>query len=343
MISGKCKVALRSLIVLTLCCGLLNTVTLAQSVVRIGVIDQVHGAVARGAYLAARHINENGGVVGANRSVFELKIVVSPPNNPEIAAANMAQADVIAVLAPGTERELRALMIPLSSLNVPVFTSASSDSLILQDSSQNLFRSAAQDIALTRALAGYLVNDLDVRTVTTVQLDTGSTSSLIGFATALAELGVGASNLLYDDTRTDLSTIVSRILSEQPHAVSIYGPPLLAAQVYSQMRSAGFEGIVSYNQASDPGFMSFVPSDLLPGVISATNWSFTAGDANSRQFVLDYLAAFGAVPDGSSAASYDAVGLLAQAYRRPGHLADNLTVISEFDGVQGHINTGQPD
>lgn len=335
MFYRKSNVALRSLIVLVLLLGILHAVTFAQSVVRIGVIDQVDGSIARGAYLAAKQINANGGIVGANRGAFELRIVVTSPNHPEIAAANMSQASVVAVLAPDTEGQALALMNELRNLNVPVITSASSDTILLQDTSQNMFRSSAQDIALNRVLARFLVNDLEIRTVTTVQLDTGSTSSLIGFATALAELGIGVSNLLYDEARTDLAEIVSRIVSDQPHAVSIYGPPLLAAQVYSRLSSADYEGVVSYRQATNPGFLNFVPSDQLPGIISATNWSFTSVDANSRQFVLDYLAAFGAVPDSSSAASYDAVGLIAEAFRGPGRLSESLAAIREFAGVQG--------
>ena len=335
MLPGACKVVIRSFMVFLLCFGFLTATTPAQFIVRIGVIDQADGSVARGAILAAKHINVNGGLVGANQAAFELKIVVTPPYNPEIAAANMGQADVIAVLGPSESSRMLALMPHLRSQEVPVFTSASSDSLLLQSTGQNMFRSAAPDSLLARALAGYLVTSLDLRTVTTIQLDTASTSSLIGFASALAEFGVGASNLFHDQAQVDFDSMVSQILGEQSDAVSIYGPPLLAAQVYSQLRTAGYEGIVTYDQAADPGFVSFVSPDLLPGIVSATNWSFSATDDISRRFILDYVATFGAVPDGASAASYDAVGLLAAAFQRPGSLTDNLPLIDAFAGVQG--------
>ena len=335
MLTGKCKFAIRSLMVFALCLAILTAQASAQFVVRIGVIDREDGASARGAILAAKHINERGGLLGANRTAFELKIVVTPPYNPEIAAANMKQADVIAVIGPGNDSQMLALMQPLTSLDVPAFISSSSDSLLLQNAGQNIFRSAANDSVLARALASYLVADLDLRTVTTIQLDAASTSSLIAFATALAELGIGASNLFLDDAQTDFASIVGQILDEWPDAVSIYGPPLRAAQVHSQLRGSGYKGIVTYDQAADPGFVSFVSPDLLPGIVSATNWSFSSGDEMSRQFVLDYVATFGAVPDAESAASYDAIGLLAEAFRRPGNLSDNLSRIDEFAGVQG--------
>ena len=325
----------RYLIFVLLLLGVFSSVTRAQSAIRIGVIDRVDGPIARGAYLAAMQINAAGGVIGADRSVYEIKVVVTSPDHMEIAAANMVQANAFAILAPGTTGQMLAYMKVPENINVPVLTSAADDTILLQDNTRRVFRSGAQELLQNRALASYLVNTVGIRTITTVQLDAQSTASLIGFATALSELRVGASNLLYNDAHSNIFAIADRIVRERPDAVGLYGPPILAAQVYGQMRTAGYDGVVSYSQATDPGFVNFVPSDLLPGIISASNWSFSAADAASRQFVVEFVNAFGAVPDGLSAASYDSVGMLAQAYRRPGDLAENLAAIREYSGVQG--------
>ncbi len=314
----------------------------AQSIVRIGVIDRMEGSIARAARLAAKHINETGGLAGANGARFELVVAVTSPDNMDIATANMRQADVIAVLGPSSPEALLAALPQLQDLGVPVFTTVSSDTLLLQDTSGRIFRSVAQELLRSRALATYLVQSLGASRIATIQLDAASTSSLIGFASALSEVGAGLSNLLYDETGNDLGAIANQIAARQPEpeAVVIYGPPLLAAQSYNQLRAAGFAGFVSYSQAMDPRFTSIVPTDSLPGILVAAPWSFTSSDAVSQQFVWDFASAFGAVPDAVSAASYDAVGLLAEAYRRPGNFADNIAALRRFDGVQGSLSPG---
>lgn len=312
----------------------------AQSIVRIGVIDYAEGSIARGAQIAAKQVNDGGGLTGANGAKFELALAVTSPDYMDIATANMRQADVIAVLGPGSPENMFAAFWQLQDLNVPVFTTISSDSLLLQDDSGHIFRSVAQELVQSRALATYLVRSLGANQITTIQLDAASTTSLIGFASALSELGAGLSNLVYDDAGNDLGAIADQIAARPPDAVVIYGPPLLAAQSYHLLRMAGFAGLVSYSQATDPGFTSVVPSDDLPGILVATPWSFTSSDAISKRFVWDFASAFGEVPDAVSAASYDAVGLLAEAYRRPGRLADNIAGLLRFEGVQGRLSPG---
>ncbi len=312
----------------------------AQPIVRIGVIDRMEGSIARGAQLAAKHINETGGLAGANGARYEIVVAVASPDNLEIATANMRQADVIAVLGPSSPDAFHAALPQLQDLGVLVFSTVSSDTLLLQDTSGRVFRSVARDAVQSRALATYLIQSLGLSQITTIQLDAASTSSLIGFASALSELGAGLSNLLYDEIGNDLVSIANQVAARQPESVVIYGPPLLAAQSYNQLRSAGFAGLVSYSQAMDPRFTSIVPSDSLPGILVATPWSFTSSDADSQQFVWDFASAFGTVPDAVSAAIYDAVGLFAEAYRRPGSLADNIAALRRFDGIQGSLSPG---
>lgn len=310
----------------------------AQSIARVGVIDSMGGSIARAAQLAAKHINESGGLLGANGARFEIVVAVTSPDYMDIATANMRQADVIAVLGPRSPEALLAALPQLQALGVPVFTTISSDTILLQDTSGLIFRSVAQEVLQSRALATYLVQSLGARRITSIQLDAASTSSLIGFASALSEVGLSLSNLLYDETGNDIVSITNEIAARQPDALVIYGPPLLAAQSYLQLRAAGFAGPVSYSQALDPNFVSLVPSESRTGIIVASPWSFTSSAGSSQRFVLEYAKAYGRLPDAVSAASYDAVGLLAEAYRRPGRLADNIAALQRFDGVQGPLS-----
>ncbi|MCX7634750.1 MAG: ABC transporter substrate-binding protein [Syntrophales bacterium] len=62
-----------------------------------------------------------------------------------------------------------------------------------------------------------------------------------------------------------------------------------------------------------------------------------------RQFVNNYQARYGRVPDDVAALTYDAVGMLARALRQAGHadretLRDTLAHLSRYEGVTGSIS-----
>ena len=326
--------------VLTICflIALINTSVSAQYTLRIGVIDKPDGSMLAGALLAAKHINDAGGIVGADGTVFHLAVVDTLPDNMNIATANMRQARVIAVIGPETNNLLARNMSSLQAVSAPIFTPATGDTVLLPDISKRIFRSRAQESLQIRGLADFLVNTLAVRTIRTIQLDADSTASLISLANALAAFGVRPSNLLYEERRMNLEQIAESIVQSASDAVAIFGPPGLAAQVYNHMRTAGYQGDVVYNRAEDPEFVEIVPAVSLPGIISASTWSYTLDDLASREFTLAFTRAFGQLPDALSAASYDAVLMVAEASSKTGAIYDELAAMRSFSGVQGELS-----
>ena len=310
----------------------------AQSVFRIGVIDEETGAITNGVRLAAQSINEAGGITGSEGTIYSLDVVVTSPENLDIAVANMNQAGVIAVIGPETTEQMLSSIPLLQQLNVPVFTPAIGDTILLQDNTNRIFRSRAQEVTQGRALADYLVNSLNIRSMTTVQLDIESTASIIGLSNALSSFNITPNNLIFDENSNDIDSIVASIIPTQPNVVGLYGPPSLAVQVYNRLKSAGYAGRIIYNQATHPDFVDFVPSNQLQGILNHTTWSFSSRDESSQSFVLDYIRTFGEVPNAINAASFDAVQLIAEATSRPGELASNLAAINDFQGVQGVLS-----
>lgn len=310
----------------------------AQSVFRIGVIDEEDGNIAKGVRLAVQQINNSGGITGSEGSVFNLDVVIASPENLDIAVANMNQAGVIAVVGPETTEQVLSSITLLQQLNVPVFTPAIGDTILLQDSTNRILRARAQEVVMGRALADYLVTELAVRSITTIQLDVESTASVIGLSTALSGFSITPNNILYDEATDEIDTFVNSVLQAQPNAVGIFGPPNSAVQIYNRLKSSGYVGHIIYNQATHPEFVDFVPSNQLEGIINVNTWSPSAGDVFSREFLYQFTRTFGEIPNAVNAASYDAVQLIAQATSQPGELASNLIAISDFEGVQGVLN-----
>ena len=313
----------------------------AQNALRIGVIGAADSAMVKGAQLAARQINDDDGIMAADGAVFSLTVVHTPPENMDIAVANMRQASVIAVIGPERAELVTRYMSQLQALDVPIITPATGDTVLLQDHTNLLFRSRARASVTTAALADYLVNTLMIRTIRTVQLDQASTVALITLANSLSPYGVSLSNTLVIDDEPDAEGIARDIVESDPGLVAIYGPPLASAQMYNRIRAAGYSGALVYDQADDPAFSNIVPADDLSGIIAAGAWSPSLRDAASEAFVLDYARAFGQLPDELAAASYDATRAVAASITGSGSPSENLAALSRFQGVQGQLSPAE--
>ena len=336
---SKSAVIFRLLLLAVLGFAPLGLRAAAQYTLRIGVIDFADGSITKGALLAAQHINSARQINAADGSPIELAVVDTPPDNMEIAIANMRQANAIAVIGPQTDSLLSKYMPQLQALNVPIMTPATGDTVLLQDNTQRIFRIRARQSVTASALADYLVNTLNIGSIRTVQLDTSSAANLITFANALSASGIRIANTLVDETNPDLDAVARDIAQSDADMVALYGPPLLAAPLYSQILAAGYQGDVFYDQANDPAFANMVPINALPGIISTATWSPALPNDASEAFVLEFARAFGHLPDAVAAASYDATQAVAAALVGAGSISQNLASLLPFPAVQGELNS----
>jgi ABC-type branched-subunit amino acid transport system substrate-binding protein len=313
-----------------------------QPVFRIGVLDNERGAVSSGARLAVQEINAAGGVRGADGTMFQLELIFQPTNfgsNLDDAINNLRQANVIAALGPETNAEVLNGLPILQSLNAPILTPATNDTLIRLDTSGRIFRTRAAQILQEQALASYLINDLNLRGIATIQLDIESTDSVIGFSNAAASFGVMPQPALI--FQSDVSDLANRILQANSDVAVTFGSPALASTLYTTLRESGWQGIFAYNKIEDENFRSSVPFEQLNGILSVTTWPFAAIDEASDTFLGNFVRAFGTVPGPIEAATYDSVYLLAEAIGRPGELLANLPQLDNVRGVQGLLRPVQ--
>ena len=116
-------------------------ITQAQNgpVFRIGVLDGERGAISDGARLAVAEINQAGGVRGADGTFFQLELIIEPISNATTlpnAVNSLNQSSVIAVLGPQSSDLTLNNLTTLQSLNVPVLTPATGDTILTSDTSR---------------------------------------------------------------------------------------------------------------------------------------------------------------------------------------------------------------
>lgn len=315
-----------------------------QPVFRIGVLDDERGPISRGAQLAVKKINDSGGVRGADGTMFRLELVVqSTGGGSQLAQAVAAiqQASVIAILGPATTEEVLSGLAILQTANVPVLTPAIGDTVVASDASGNLFRTRAAEVLMGRALANYLVDDLRLQQIVTVQMDLQSTAGVVGFTTALASRGVPAQSSILFESGMDVGQLANTVITANPQIAVAYGPTGLAAELYTTLRQSGWRGLYAYNQAERAEFRDAIPLNQLEGILGVTTWPLAAHDPAGTLFMNEFAWAFGETPGPIEAASYDAVTLLAAAIGLPGDLRSTLPQLNNVQGVQGLLSPAQ--
>jgi ABC-type branched-subunit amino acid transport system substrate-binding protein len=303
----------------------------------IGVLDNQNGAITNGARLAVEEINNAGGVRGVDGVFYGLELVIEPTNFGESlddAINNLRIVGVIAAVGPVSNEEVLNGLPVLQSLDAPILTAATDDTILTSDTTDRIFRARASDIITSTALASFIVNEFGLREIITIQLDVASTAAVVGFNASLNSLGVSPGTALLTDP-SDIGILGEQLIEVESDVLVVYGSPALAGALYNDLRAGGWQGLFVYNQASDPNFKSFVATEQLEGIISATSWSFTSTDRASTTFLNAFIRTFGALPDAVEATAYDGVKLIAQALQQPGDLRANLAALNNIAGVQG--------
>lgn len=308
-----------------------------QPVFRIGILDDERGPITQGAALAVRQINQAGGVTGADGTRFRLELVIETTatgNNLADAIDRIAAASVIAVIGPESTEAVLSNLPQLQGLGIPVLTPAIGDTIIATDTSGLLFRTRAAERLLGRALAAYLVEDINASAVTTVQLDANSTAGRVGFSISLGEQSPAPTEttVLLEGEMFDL---IQQVAVDSPATVVTFGAPELAAEFYNGLLEAGWQGNFAYPDANTDLFQSLVPLDDLLGVIGTTTWPVTAVDDSSTRFVTDFVRAYGSAPGEIEASAYDTINLIDAAIGEAGTLRENLSALTNRPGVQG--------
>jgi branched-chain amino acid transport system substrate-binding protein len=309
---------------------------------RIGVLDEPRGPITNGARLAVEQINAQGGLQGADGTFFRLELIIQPIDDITIdeAVANLQQASIIAVLGPADDEDVLSGFSALEALNVPILTPATGDTTLGGNDSRRFFRTRAADVYEGRALANYVINELQVARIATVQLDVEleSTARTVGFTIAASNNGITPQPALQVQNNADVASAVEQILEANPQLVVIYGDLNRSITFYNSLRAGGYGAAFAYDQADDLRFQSSVAPELLQGMLVTTSWPFTATDENSITFRDQFIALYGSIPGAVEAATYDGVLLLAEAIGRPGELQTNLGQIDGYSGVQGVLS-----
>jgi branched-chain amino acid transport system substrate-binding protein len=297
-------------------------------------------ALYQAAVLAAEQINEDE-LTDTNGDSYTLNIRYYEADSAEDVADAVDDATedgVIAILGPDDTTRLEAL-VDEGTPTVAVL-SASPDAA----DSENIFRIGATPSDWATSIADYLVNERHYTQIATVAADTESAQNGIDTFTEAAGEDNIVTALTHEADEDDFSSDAQTIRESGADAVFAWTLDTQARLLLTELRSVGWNGVFVY-QGLDNQFIERAGADAVTGVMGPLNWTATAYDAASQDFVADYTARWETAPEDRAAAYYDAVHLIAAAVEvagdTPSSIANSLSTNDGIDGAQGRYVGGE--
>lgn len=332
-----------------------------EPAVKIGALYNLTGGMSaidapawRGSQLAAKRLNEKGGVLGGR--MLELLVIDTRTEIPAIkeAASQWVAKPVVAGLGYNDSDSVLAAAPVFEKQGIPFLTTGATDPALPKKIGRFMFMTPFGDDDQAYAMADFAYKTLNARNVVVwVNESTDFTRTLAQFFKKhYLELGGKiVEEYSFQADQKDFSTAIENLkkLSPPPDALFISGNPENAAPTVQPLREAGIQLPILSGDGFDANLLTLVatPEDA-EGVYFATHAYFESKRPEVADFVKAYQEEYGKAPENSFAAlGYDAVNLLVNAIERAGStesaaIAKALTETRKFKAVTGDISFTRP-
>lgn len=343
-------------VLLVLSVLLLVPAALAQ--IRIGSLYNVTGDMSsidapgnNGLRLAAKQINEDGGLLGQQIEVVTVDGQTDQTQLVNAASRLVDVENVVAVAGINDSTFALAAGPVMQAAGVPYVIAGGTLPTLPEQIGEYAFMAPFGDDAQSYAIVDYAVNELGVESYYMLYDQAYDfTLAVREFANErFAEL-LGPDALLLEDSYqsgdADFSSQIARLraLDQQPDAIFMSAVPSDAGNLVQQFREAGFEQPILSADGFDTPLIVEVAGDLSDGVYFSTHASLSSDDPQVQEFVAAYEEEYGHPPENAFAAlGYDAMLLIADAIERAGSaepdaIRDALAETQDLDLVTGNIS-----
>lgn len=268
-------------------------------------------------------------------------------SDPEIAAAQLDQlyeAGAPAVIGGVTTAEALA-MVEVADQRDRVLLSPSASSPQLTGLSTNFFRVFPSDFEEGTKMGYFAIQTLGVDEVVIAAAESQYAKGIQQvFAQEIERNGGTVTEVLeYPPNTDDLGGVIERIMTLSPEAVYLadYAPNL--ETLVSGLEERGYDGtILSTSSIATPELVETVGEAANGVLFTQSNYDVNSDNELIQQFVEQFRAEYGKVPDLYAAHGYDAMRIYGRALvegggRRPSNFWQGMRGITSFPGVTGPI------
>lgn len=336
--------------------AILGGTALAQEPIKIGALYNVTGGMSsldgpslKGAELAAKQVNEAGGVLGRPIEVIAIDTRTDQQETAK-AAQRVLSEDVVAGIGMSDTTFVMAAAPLFQEAGIPFVTSGATHPELPQWVGNYFFMTPFGDDDQSYAIADYAYDTMGLRTAavwTDQSMDFTKALSKF-FIERFKERGgeiVGEDSFMIGDT--DFSAQIARLKSIEPapDAVFVSAIPTEAGLSVKQIREAGMTLPIVSGDGFDTDLVATTPGPELADDVFFSTHTYRADDRQEvTDFVEDYKAEYGIEPENAFAPlGYDAMMLVVDAIERAGSaepdaIRDALEKTRGFKAVTGEIS-----
>jgi branched-chain amino acid transport system substrate-binding protein len=322
---------------------------LAADPVRLGFFMSMTGrdasfgeASLEGARLAVDRLNAAGGVLGR-----PIELVVEDDRSLAGEAATavkklISRDKVVALIGEcSSARTLEAAPVAQAA-GIPLVSPASTNPRVTEVGNE-IFRVCFTDPFQGKVMATFARRRLGLRRAALLVDATAPYSVGLAdvFSASFAEQGGEiVATQKYAGQETDFRAQLTAVKAANPDALFVPGYYVAAGLVARQARELGLNVTLLGGDGFEAPQLLEIGGGALEGTYYSTHFAVESTGESSRAFVSAFHGRYGANPNGLSALSYDAVGILADALARAGStdriaLRNALVATRNYPGVTG--------
>ena len=303
----------------------------------------------RGAMLAARQINTEGGVLRRQLKLIEVNTESNLPGTADkMKAALAANPNVAAGIGFTYDGYALNAGKVFQNAGLPFISPGATSQEVPKQVGDDMFLITYSDEAQAQVMAEFAKNELDLSKVIVWMNRSRDYTRTVGryFTEAFGKSGGSVQLRRYDSAKTDFSDVIEDLKKANPKVQGIYAAvlPSAAVQLIEQVRAAGLEiPLMSGDGWDEKDIVELSKSKNLGGIYFTTHRFLGVDTPGMTAFIAAYTKAYGEAPPNAFAAlGYDAVYLLADAIKRansadPAKIRAALAATRHFPGIVGEI------
>jgi len=320
--------------------------------VKIGVIQPLTGNVAfdgqtavEGARLAAKQINDRGGVLGGRMIELVVEDGACIPAQSVSAAEKLISRDGVSALAGCFCSSSTGAVMPIAKANeVPLVTGISTSPTLTEQGNTWFFRAVGTSELFARAFAKALKQQLNINRIAYLAVnDDWGRGSVKSFSEAFAALGgKNVATEIFGRDDTDYYSYLAKIKEAKPDGIYVVANTANAARVTNQVRELGITAKIFGEGAWTSDTYLELTGQNSEGVYGVVEYLYTVESEQNKQFANAYRDAYnGSNPSKYSAALYQVINIIAQAVDRAG--SDDPAAIRDalektrYEGLNGTL------